>query len=67
MTRAKRATPARQLLSRREAADRLGMSVSSFERHVQPFVRLVVVGQLILVAPAELVRWESEHTREPLG
>lgn len=37
------------------------MSVDHFETHVQPFVSVVRVGQLILVAPAELERWARER------
>jgi hypothetical protein len=41
----------RYLLTRREAAASLGMSVQTFERRVQPFVKLVRIGQLVLVSP----------------
>jgi hypothetical protein len=61
------ATRTRVLLTRREAADSMGMSLSSFERHVQPYVEIVVVGQLCLVRPSELDRWVSEHSRPPIG
>lgn len=57
----------RELLTRKEAAESLGMSIRTFERRVQPFVRMVVVGQLKLVAPEEVHRWAREHAREPLG
>jgi hypothetical protein len=35
------ATVPRMLLSRREAAAALGMSLRHFQRHVQPYVRCV--------------------------
>jgi hypothetical protein len=57
----------RTLLTRQEAADSLGMSLRTFERHVQPNVRIVAVGQLRLVAPSELERWAKEHSRAPIG
>ena len=41
----------RTLLSRKEAAASMGMSLRSWERHVQPEVRVVVVGQLVRVRP----------------
>lgn len=50
-------TVPRYLLTREEAAGSLGMSVTSFKRHVQPHVKIVRLGQMVLVAPAELERW----------
>ena len=49
----------RVALSRQEAAVSLGMSLDSFERHVQPEVRLIRRGKLHLVPilVAELERW----------
>jgi hypothetical protein len=57
----------RVLLTRREAAESLGMSLRSFERHVQPDVRIVQVGQLCLIAPTELERWARERSRAPIA
>jgi hypothetical protein len=51
----------RFLLTRREAAAALGMSVDHFERRVQPFIRLVASGQLRLVPVKELERWCDEN------
>jgi hypothetical protein len=48
-------------LSREEAAAALGMSVDSFERHVQPTLRLVRLGRMRLVPVRELERWLDEH------
>jgi hypothetical protein len=45
------------LLTRREAAEALGMSLSHFQRHVQPRLRCVYSGQLRLYRPRELERW----------
>lgn len=53
----------RFLLTKKEAAASLGMSVDTFERRVQPFLKVVVVGQLVLVPPAELERWVRANAR----
>ena len=50
-------------LTRKEAAAALGVSVDTFERRIQPFIRVVVCGQLILVPPAELERWIKDNAR----
>jgi hypothetical protein len=42
---------------REEAAQALGMSLDSFERHVQPEIRLVRRGALRLVPHSELEKW----------
>jgi hypothetical protein len=58
----------RYLLTRQEAAASLGMSLATFERRVQPFVKVVRSGQLVFVTPRELERWvrESEcYTLKP--
>jgi excisionase family DNA binding protein len=41
-------------ISREEAAQRLGVSLDSFERHVQPQLRMVRIGRRILVPIASL-------------
>ena len=51
----------RVALSRQEAAISLGMPLDSFERHVQPELRLIRRGKLRLVAVAELERWANEN------
>jgi hypothetical protein len=51
----------RLLLSRREAARALGMSLSHFQRHVQPSVRCIYSGQLRLYPVKDLERWAEEH------
>lgn len=47
----------RVALTREEAAAALGMSLDSFERHVQPELRLIRRGKLRLVPVRELERW----------
>jgi hypothetical protein len=53
----------RYALRREEAAASLGMGVDTFERRVQPFVKVVACGQLVLVPPAEIERWVRENAR----
>jgi hypothetical protein len=55
----------RLLLSRREAAQSLGMSLSHFQRHVQPHLRCVYSGQLRLYRPNDLERWAEAQACEP--
>jgi hypothetical protein len=55
----------RMLLTRREAAVSLGMSLRHFQRHVQPHVRCVYSGQLRLYPVRDLERWaEAEACRD---
>lgn len=53
----------RRLLTRAEAAASLGMSIAHFERFVQPFVKVVPCGQLLLIEPGSLDRWVQENVR----
>jgi hypothetical protein len=39
------------------------MSVDTFERKVQPFIKVVPCGALVLVPPDELRRWARENSR----
>jgi hypothetical protein len=55
-----RAIP-RVTLTKVEAAEALGISVDSFERHVQPELRLIRRGRMRLVPMRELQRWASEN------
>lgn len=57
----------RLALTRAEAAECLGMSVDSFERYVQPEVRLVRRGALRLVPVAELEAWLRKNSDLVLG
>ncbi len=50
-------TPDRLALTRSEAAAAIGVSLDSFERYVQPELRLVRRGRLRLVPIRELERW----------
>jgi hypothetical protein len=53
----------RILYTREEAAAALGMSIDTFERKVQPFIRIVPCGALVQVPPEELRRWVRENAR----
>jgi hypothetical protein len=56
----------RVALSREEAAASLGMSLDSFERHVQPTVRIIRRGRMRLIPVAELERWAHEEAERTL-
>lgn len=51
----------RLALSREEAAASLGMSLDSFERHIQPSLRMVRAGRMRLIPINELSRWLDAH------
>jgi hypothetical protein len=61
----RRPDPKRYALTREEAADSIGMSVDTFELRVQPSLKLIQCGRLLLVPPAELERWVAENARHP--
>jgi hypothetical protein len=56
----------RLALTRAEAAAAIGMSVDSFERYVQPDLRLVRAGRLRLVAVSELEKWLDRNAARTL-
>ena len=51
----------RLALTREQAAQALGMSLNSFERHVQPTIKLARLGRMRLVPVSELRRWIEEQ------
>jgi len=53
----------RLALTRAEAAASMGMSLDSFERHVQPTLRLVRLGRMRLVPITELQRWLDQNAK----
>ncbi len=55
----------RLLLSRREAAAALSMSLSHFQRHVQAQLPCVYSGQLRLYRPGDLKRWAEKTITAP--
>jgi hypothetical protein len=56
----------RVCLTREEAAAAIGMSLDSFERHVQPELRLIRRGKLRLVPIRELERWADSAAERTL-
>lgn len=54
-------------LTREEAAASLGMSLNSFERYVQPHIRMVRRGRMRLVPTSELQAWVSKNAEHVLG
>jgi excisionase family DNA binding protein len=58
---ARRGPVDRVTLTKTEAAEALGVSVDHFERHVQPELRLIHSGRLVLVPVRELERWADRH------
>jgi len=57
----------RVTLTREEAADSLGMSLDSFERYVQPDIRVIRLGRMMLVAVADLEAWAAEAGERTLA
>ena len=56
----------RLALTRAEAARAIGMSIDSFERYVQPDLRLVRRGKLRLIPVTEIERWLAENASRTL-
>lgn len=54
----------RLLLSRQKAAERLGVSLRHFERHIQPQIPCVYSGRLRLYRPRDLERWIDEQVTD---
>ena len=46
-----------QLLTRRDAAKRVALSLRSFERYVQPNLKLVRIGAAVRVPEDEITKW----------
>lgn len=57
----------RLALTRTEAAESLGMSLDSFERHVQDEIRLIRRGRMRLVPVTELQQWLEREAERPLA
>ena len=57
----------RIVLTREEAAASLGMSLDSFERYVQPNIRMIREGRLRLVPVSELQRWAEQSATRTLA
>jgi hypothetical protein len=59
--------PPRLALSKSEAAASLSMSVDSFERYVQPDLKLIRQGRLVVVPVRELERWLEQNAEKTLA
>ena len=59
-------TLTRLSVSKPEAAACLGISIDSFERCVQPQLRVIRRGRLRLFPVLELERWIAENAERPL-
>lgn len=57
-------SPRKLLFTRQDAAAALGMSLRHFERHVQPYIPCVYVGQLRQYRLRDLERWVDENVTE---
>ena len=55
----------RLLFTREESARILGMSLSHFQRHAQPYLKCVYSGQLRLYRPDELKAWAEREACDP--
>jgi hypothetical protein len=53
-------------VTRTTGAEMLGMSLASFERHVQPDLRVIRRDRLRLIPVAELERWARENAERTL-
>jgi excisionase family DNA binding protein len=51
----------RLALSKREAADALGVSVDFFEKHIMPELRIIRRGRRRLIPVREVERWLDEN------
>jgi hypothetical protein len=60
-SRERRPQMRRFAMTRAEAARALDMSINSFERHVQPELKIVRRGKLRLIPVREIERWLEEN------
>ena len=58
---------ARVTLNRQEAAEALGISVDSFERYVQPDVKVIRRSKLRLFLRSELAKWAEANAEAPMA
>lgn len=58
----------RLTLTKEEAANSLGISVDSFERYVQPYIKTIAPSRgIVLIPVGELERWVRENARYLAG
>jgi excisionase family DNA binding protein len=63
----RRPSPPRLSLRVEEAADALGVSVDTFERHIAAELRVVYVGRVRLYPVPELERWLDRQAAAPVA
>jgi excisionase family DNA binding protein len=64
---ARRPPPPRLSLRIEEAADALGVSVDTFERHIASELRVVYVGRVRLYPVPEIERWLDRQAAAPVA
>jgi hypothetical protein len=52
------------LVERKEAAEVLGMGLTSFKKYVQPHLKMVRRGRMLLVPRRELERWIERNAKK---
>ena len=57
----------RLALTRQEAAESLGMSLTSFKDHVQPEVRVIRRGRLRVIPVSELEAWAERNAERAMA
>lgn len=65
--RASRPAPPRLGLTKAEAAACLGLSIDSFERHVQPHLKVFRAGKLRIFPFTELEQFIADHAEQVIG
>lgn len=65
LDRPARAVP-RLALTPREAAESLGIGLTTLKEHVQPHLRIVRCGRVRMIPVAELQRWVNENAERVL-
>lgn len=53
-------------VTKAQAAEALSISIDSLERHVQPDLRVIRRGKLVLIPVAELERWANDNAERTL-
>jgi excisionase family DNA binding protein len=51
----------KKAMTRQEAADSLGISLDTFERYIQPELRVLRIGRKVLVPMVELDAWIDKN------
>lgn len=57
----------RLALTKKQAADQLGVSIDTLERIVMPEVRIIRRGRVVLIPQRELEKWVEQNAARPLA